>query len=144
MDLCNLKHGSFCLFFVMFERWTKKISGKVTNAAAEEMKKSFNDRMEQYGDIIQIGLVLGVIIIGGKHLTRKNRNTAPEMSYIPAKLPDGNQPIIINNYYREREDYRYDRYEQRYGGRNCCLRPNGQVQQGRSPQKAHQKYQDRR
>lgn len=123
----------------MFEKLTKKIAGRVTDTAADGMKKTFNDRIDQYGDIIQIGLVLGVIIIGGRHLTRKQRD--PRESYIPYRLPEGGSPIVINNYYREREE------QQRYeycGKRNCYMRDGKVQQQCRPAQTANQKYQNRR
>lgn len=122
--------------FVMFEKLKKNIANKVTDNATDGIKKTFNDRVDQYGDIIKIGLVLGVIIIGGRHLTKRPRDE--RTSYIPHRLPEGNPPIIINNYYRERED----RYEQ-YSKRNCYMR-EGQVQQCRSAQKENQKRQNRR
>ena len=108
----------------------------MTDNAVEGVKKSFNDRLDQYGDIIQIGLVLGVIIIGGRHLTsngRKNRNF--DESYIPA-LTSGQQPIVINNYYKERED-RYERYKREDRARRS-------VQSRYSTQQENQKYQNRR
>ena len=119
----------------MFDRLTKKISGKVTDATVEGAKKSVNDRMDQYGDIIQIGLVLLVIGIGGKHLIGIRRPR--EERYIP-ETTDRGQPIIINNYYREREE-RYERRHQRE-----CYIENGQIQQRRPAQKENQKYQNRR
>ena len=122
----------------MFEKWTRKIAGKVTDSAAEGMKKSFNDRMDQYGDIIQIGLVLGVIIIGGRHLTKRRRD--PQETYIPYQLPAGSPPVVINNYYREREERRY---EQRNKRRNQWLE-NGQVQQGGPAQTVYPQRKNRR
>ena len=87
----------------MFERWTKK----ATDNAVENVKKTFNDRIEENGDIIKFGLVLMVIILGGKHLTKKDKHVN---SYAEYGLPSGNNPIIINNYYtREREEIRYGR-----------------------------------
>ena len=56
--------------FLMFERWTKK----ATDNAVENVKKTFNDRIEENGDIIKFGLVLMVIILGGKHLTKRDKH----------------------------------------------------------------------
>ena len=87
----------------MFEKLTKRFSSKATENAIEGVKTTFNDRMEQYGDIIKIGLVLSVIIFGGRHLTKKSTPTLPDYSGLYSyRLPPGNgQPIIINNYYRD-------------------------------------------
>lgn len=89
----------------MFEKWTKK----ATTSAVENVKKTLNDRIDDWGDIIQFGLVLTVIILGGRHLTKKSHaNNIPGQ----LQLPNGGQPIIINNYYtREREDIGHERRE---------------------------------
>ena len=87
----------------MFEKWTKKVASKATDSAIEGAAQSLNDRITQYGDIIQIGLVLGVIVLGTRPVTRK------QPVYIPPGLPSRQSPVIVNNYYREREDI----YEQR-------------------------------
>ncbi len=109
------------LSFAMFEKWTKKVASKATDGAVEGVKESLNDKINQYGDIISIGLVLGVIIVGGRHLT-KPRHGNPQM-YIPAQIPgNGQAPIIVNNYYREREDYSHERSK-----RNNYYVQNGQV-----------------
>ena len=100
-------HGTLLLSF-MFEKWTKKVASKATDSAIEGAAQTLNDRIGQYGDIIQIGLVLGVIILGSRHLTRKTTRNHAEQTYIPANLPSG-QPIIVNNYYREREEYSHER-----------------------------------
>lgn len=95
------------LISFMFERFTKK----ATDNAVENVKKTLNDRIDEYGDIIKIGLVVAVIILGGKHFTNTRKNRYDR----DLNLPTGNgQPIIINNYYsREREE----REERRYGRR---------------------------
>lgn len=92
------------LISFMFERWTKK----ATDNAVENVKKTFNDRIEENGDIIKFGLVLMVIILGGKHLTKRDKHVNTYSEY---GLPAGNTPIIINNYYsrEEREEIRYGR-----------------------------------
>ncbi len=87
----------------MFEKLSKHFTSKATEGAIESVKTSFNDRMDQYGDIIKIGLVLSVIIFGGKHLAKKASSPIvyPE-DISPFRLPSGNgQPIVINNYYRQ-------------------------------------------
>jgi len=98
--------------FTMFEKITKKFASKATDSVIEGATQSLNDRISQYGDIIQIGLVLGVIILGSRHIAGKNRNDR-QRDYIPAYLPPpgSGQPIIVNNYYRERED-KYERNKQ--------------------------------
>ena len=125
--LCNFAwHASFLL---MFDRWTKKAASKITDNAVEGAKQSLNERIEKYGDIIQIGLVLGVIILGSRHITGHSRQPT-YAGYLPQyNLPDGRVPVIVNNYYREREDYIYERNQ----------RNQRQIQQ-RQAQKAHAKY----
>ena len=93
----------------MFEKFTKKFTTKTTDT----IKKSFNDRIDEYGDIIQIGLVLSVIILGGRHLTK--RNNRKNATYYPEPMDfSSGQPIVINNYYgHEREETRYERRERR-------------------------------
>ena len=119
-------HVSF-RWLSMFEKWTKKFASKATDSALEGAAQSLNDRIGQYGDIIQIGLVLGVIVLGTRHLTRENRrNGAMMQSYLPAQTTGG-QPIIVNNYYREREDYSHEQRNKR-----CCYIENNKIQ--RSPQ----------
>ena len=91
----------------MFEKWTKKTTSKITDSAVEGVKDTLNDKINQYGDIIQIGLVLFVIIFGGHHLTKKPERQQIQEAYVPLRLPSGGQPIVINNYYREREERPY-------------------------------------
>lgn len=125
----------------MFEKLTKKLAGKATDNAVEGVKKNINDRIDQYGDMIQIGLVIGVTVWGLRHLTKRSSSAyMPEESYIPCRLPGGQQPIVINNYYRERED----RYEQRYNKRNAYIGSNGQVCQGAAAQTAYPQRKGRR
>ena len=95
----------------MFEKWTKKFAEKATDSAINGAAQSLNDRIGKYGDIIQIGLVLGVIILGSSHIAGRNRQERHRnQSYIPAYLPPAGsgQPVIVNNYYREREDNFYE------------------------------------
>lgn len=111
----------------MFEKWTRKFAEKATDSAINGAAQTLNDRIGKYGDIIQIGLVLGVIILGSSHIAGKNRHEKQQQhtSYIPAYLPPpgSGQPVIVNNYYHEREDF----YEQRRKQQQCYIR-NGQVQ----------------
>ena len=96
------------IFLAMFEKWTKKIAGKATDGAIEGAAQSLSEKFGQYMDMIQIGLVLGVIAIGTHHLTKKRQPVyLPQQSYIPTGLPAG-QPVIVNNYYHEREEQKYD------------------------------------
>lgn len=101
-----LLHISF-----MFEKLTKKFTTKAT----DNVKKTLNDRIDEYGDIIKIGLVISVIVLGGKHLTKKNNQKRNLIEpYSSQNMLPGNQPIIINNYYtREREETRNERRERR-------------------------------
>lgn len=119
-------HGSFDFFF-MFEKLTKKVASKATDNAVEGVKQNLNDRITQYGDIIQIGLVLGIIMMGTHHFTKSGRHERRCLgeSYLPSQ-----QPIIVNNYYRERE---VQNDGQRYKRENYIR--NGQVQ----TQKAYSK-----
>ncbi len=110
----------------MFEKWTKKFASKATDSALEGAAQSLNDRIGQYGDIIQMGLVLGVIVLGTRHLTRDNQRRVNVQSYLPAQATGG-QPIIVNNYYRERNDFSHEQRTKPY----CYLQDN-QVQ--RRPQ----------
>jgi hypothetical protein len=85
----------------MLERFTKRVSSKATEGAIESVKTTLNDRIDQYGDIIKIGLVLSVIIFGGKHLTKKSSRRISLYDDSPFYLPAGSgQPIVINNYYQ--------------------------------------------
>ena len=105
----------------MFEKITKRFSNKATEGAIEGVKKSFNDRLDQYGDIIEIGLVLMVIIFGGSHLTKKStsHHASPMIDHPSYRLPSGNgQPIIINNYYqRANEEVQTYHGNQRHYGK---------------------------
>ena len=91
----------------MFEKITKYFANRAADNAVEGVKSSFNEKVSEYGDIIKIGLVLSVIVLGGKHITRHSRRDSygPNSMYIPGST----QPIVINNYYppyREREERR--------------------------------------
>lgn len=111
----------------MFEKLTKKVASKATDNAVEGVKQNLNDRITQYGDIIQIGLVLGIIMIGTHHFTKSGRH---ERRYLGESYLPSQQPIIVNNYYRERE---VQNDGQRYKRENYIR--NGQVQ----TQKAYSK-----
>ena len=92
------KHGRFSFVF-MFEKISKRFGSKAADSAVEGVKETLNDKLEDYSGIIKIGLVLAVIIFGGKHLIKQEKdNSAPVFN---PKLPSGGQPIIINNYYHE-------------------------------------------
>lgn len=140
--------GLLVFYLLMFDRLTKRIAGKTTDAAVENVKKTFNDRIDQYGDIIQIGLVAAVIILGGRHLTRRDSRRrdryipAPEESYLPAGMtyPYSTPPIVVNNYYREREESRY--YEQRH--KREFFSENGTKQPRRPAQETYPKRENRR
>ncbi len=101
----------------MFEKWIKKSTNRAADSAIEGVKESLNDKIDKYGDIIQIGLVLSVIIFGGRHLTKKHEPYRSPVEDLPYRLTGGNgQPIIINNYYtRTREEERA--YERRQKGK---------------------------
>ena len=86
----------------MFEKWTKRFANKATDGAVEGMKEALNDKIDRYGDIIQLGLVIAVIAFGGKHLVRRQETPRvypyPQQLRIPSYT---GQPIIINNYYHD-------------------------------------------
>ena len=116
----------------MFEKWTKKASSRLADNAMEGVKQSLNDRISQYGDIIQIGLVLGVIILGSRHITSRRHEERREAQYfLPA---NGQAPVIVNNYYREREEFNHERNQ-----RTCHYIQNGQIRQQQA-KKAAAKY----
>ena len=126
----------------MFERWSKKTASKVTNSAVEGVKETLNDKIDQYGDIIKLGLVLGVVIFGGKHLTRKQKEDefldlmSPPLSVgYPQNGYNGyggryGQPIVINNYYQRERNYErsYEKRAQRYERRNSYVGYDGHAQ----------------
>ncbi|MDT3386716.1 MAG: hypothetical protein LIR46_02980 [Bacteroidota bacterium] len=122
------------LISFMFERF-KKIASKATDNAVEGVKKSLSDRFEKYGDIFFAGLAIGTIVIGSHHLMKSSMKNQPQ--YLPYPTGNGQQPIIINNYYyeREREVYSRGRNQER---RNCYIDPNGRMVQGTS-QKTYKK-----
>lgn len=106
----------------MFEKWTKKFASKATDGAVEGVKETLNDKIDQYGDIIKVGLVLSVIIFGGKHLT-KRQNTPPSMPVMPMPGPYyggymcgqyGQPPMVVNNYISRHADSRAQRRERNY------------------------------
>ena len=104
----------------MFEKLSKRFASKATDGAVEGVRETLNDKFDQYGDMIKIGLVFVVVALGGKHLTKKDK---PAENHYPQpveyyRLPSGNQPIIVNNYYQS--DYgQYNRgYDSRRERRN--------------------------
>lgn len=85
----------------MFEKISKYFANRAADGAVEGVKTSLNEKFDQYGDIIRIGLVLSVIILGGRHIT-KSGSMNRARGYDPARLPQAGQPyppIVINNYY---------------------------------------------
>ena len=86
----------------MFEKWTKRFANKATDGAVEGVKEALNDKIDRYGDIIQLGLVVAVIAFGGRHLTKKQE---PPHGYLypqQLRIPSySGQPIVINNYYHD-------------------------------------------
>lgn len=138
--LCKCARG--LLFLFMFKRLTEKFASKATDSAVEGVKKSFNDRIDQYGDIIQIGLVLTVIILGGKHITntarRRHAAACQQMPYGYFSDGGGSQPIVINNYYNERwENERYGHRKNREYvdcGYNAAYQPYGRQGTQTQPQ----------
>lgn len=131
------------LFLIMFEKLSKRFASKATDGAVEGVKETLNDKIDQYGDIIKIGLVLGVIILGTKHLTRQ-RPTTYSMPYGYLPLNTGypsyspydihrhvsthreyDKPIVINNYYQEME--RRKLYEQQQYFQKQQLQQRSQV-----------------
>lgn len=112
-------------FLFMLEKWTKRFASKATDSALEGVTKTLNEKVGPHIDVIQIGLVFGVIALG-THIAKRKINPP-----VQAYLPNGQPPIVINNYYREREDVKH--YEQRNSKRGCYLQ-NGQVCGGQKPQ----------
>lgn len=106
----------------MFDKWIKKGASKATDSALEGFSKSLGEKIGPHIDMIQIGLVFGVIALG-THIVKRRSATPLPQAYIPPNLPSG-QPVIVNNYYREREEMKH--YEQR-NQRDCYLSSNGQV-----------------
>lgn len=99
-------------FLFMFEKFTKRFASKATDSALEGVAQTLNEKIGPHIDMIQIGLVFGVIALG-THIT-KRKNSAAMQTYIPAHMPDHRAPITINNYYREREDNSYERNKKGY------------------------------
>ena len=132
-----MQHAWLLPFFMsMFEKFTKKFASKATDNAVEGVKQTLNDRFNKYGDILVAGLAIGVIAVGSHHLMRQSRrNQMMQQTYLPYTGYSG-QPVIVNNYYREREEYSH---EQRgnYSKRNAYIQ-NGRLVQG-APQKANRK-----
>jgi hypothetical protein len=82
----------------MFEKFTKWFANKAADGAVAGVKTSINEKVDQYGDIIRIGLVIGITALGVHHITKQN-SLGPPGNY-PMRLPQsGHQPIVINNYY---------------------------------------------
>ena len=83
----------------MFEKIAKRFGSKTTEGAIEGVKESLNDRMDKYSDIIQIGLVVLVIGLGGNKLIGHGRKQQQNAGYLPEPHVNGT-PIVINNYYK--------------------------------------------
>lgn len=95
----------------MFEKVTKWFINKSADGAIEEAKSTFNEKVDQYGDIIKVGLVLSVIILGGRHITKRNSHSG---NYLPDNTCSGQSPIVINNFYSDNYG-RNERREKTYG-----------------------------
>ena len=108
----------------MFEKVTKYFASKATDGAIDGVKESLNDKIDKYGDILNFGLVLSVIIIGGHFITRqpKTRRHHEYQSdfYIPDCNP-GNTPIVINNYYHD--NTRREEKQRHYGEKRYIEEP---------------------
>lgn len=92
----NAWYASF--IFIMFEKVMKRFGSKATDGAIEGAKESLNDRMDKYSDIIEIGLVIGVIAFGGNKLLGHGKK---QSAYLPAGRNESGvsgAPIVINNY----------------------------------------------
>jgi len=99
----------------MFEKWTKRFANKATDGAVEGVKEALNDKIDRYGDIIQVGLVIAVIAFGGKHLI-KPKTQPPVYQPQQLRIPGySGQPIVINNYYHDprQEVYSYGKHQER-------------------------------
>lgn len=99
-------------FSAMFEKISKRFGSRATDGAIEGVKETLNNRMDRYSDIIQIGLVVCVIALGGNKLIGHGRKQAN--GYLPhgsdCMNSQAGAPIVINNYYTgnpyERNPYR--------------------------------------
>lgn len=107
-------------FFTMFEKISKKFGNKTADNVIEGAKETLNDRLDKYSDIIQIGLVIGVIAFGGNKLLGHGRKQ--KQDYLPGSLDFGGgngTPIVINNYYTQNERNPYRNQEKgAYHGRS--------------------------
>lgn len=90
-------HGSFFLF--MLERFTKRLTDKATTGAVSSVKESAQDFLDKYSGPIGVGVTLGVLLFGSGHMRKEHH------VYSAAPQP----PIIINNYYQEREVPKFER-----------------------------------
>lgn len=86
--------------FSMLERFTKKLTDKATNGAVSSVKESAQGFLEKYSGPIGFGVTLGVLLFGSGHMRRHEIHP-----YSAAPQP----PIIINNYYQEREVPKFER-----------------------------------
>ena len=112
----------------MFEKLSKRFGSKATDGAIEGVKETLNDRMDKYSDIIEIGLVVAVIALGGNKLIGHNRKQ--NSGYLPAGCDYGSNagsPIVINNYYTGHP------YEKNIYGKRGNRADNGR--QGKNNQK---------
>lgn len=105
----------------MFEKITKYFSSKATNGAIDGVKETLNEKIDKYGDILNFGLVLSVIIIGGHFVAKQPRRRREYQSDF--YLPEGNRaaPIVINNYYHDNQ--RREERQRYYGEKRYIENP---------------------
>lgn len=114
------------LISFMFEKVTKYFASRAADGAVDGVKNSLNEKFDQYGDIIRIGLVLSVIIFGGRHITKRNDRGS---YYIP-QSGDYGRPIVINNYYpgyQPTQQHHDNQKRRTYDERGYYIQKNGQL-----------------
>ena len=101
---------------MLFEKWTKKVSGTATKSAVEGVKETLNDKLDAYSGIIKIGLTIGVIIFGSIKIN-DHRQALIAQTQIPqsSSNPGQPQPIIINNYITDGRNIPYGKQKQNRG-----------------------------
>lgn len=109
----------------MFEKVSKYFASKATSGAVDGVKETLNDKIDKYGDILNFGLVLSVIILGGHFVSKRDRRRS--QNYVPSYIPEnGAPPVIINNYYQDAYQsypvYQRREEKQRYHGNNYIQR----------------------
>lgn len=104
---------------MLFEKWTKKVSGTATKSAVEGVKETLNDKLDAYSGIIKIGLTIGVIIFGSikinDHRQAQIAQTQIPQSSLYYSNPGQPQPIIINNYITDGRNIPYGKQKQNRG-----------------------------